>query len=1258
MLLSASITGMGVAGDSFSDEYSDARSGATYGYAENWVELLAQYRQVNFGPDESSSEPRLDGYRYNWARYGATTETLLTEGQHTGLAQQIEQGLVSHAMLEIGRNDFGLLPGGAYDNIYNGTWSAQQIASNVDTVVNNINTAIRTLTANNAQVVVATIPDPGVSGPIAAQYYPDANRRDLVSGTIAAVNARIRQLAQGYAIPVADFAGLTYSFLGTNQSPIASQILGGVMITNDAGVEPTHAFVHDGGHAHTVVQAGVANLFLEAFNEGYGTGVALFSEREMLEMAGLTYGGQDTLNIDFADFVVLPQDSGVSPGPEFQVNTFTSADPWAADRPRHVAMDADGDFVLAWDSWTSGVPTPGIYARRYDSAGEPEGDEFLVYTYTGPDSAQLFCEVAMDADGDFVVTWTSHEPMETGHQGVYARRYDAEGVPQGDEFRVNAATPYEALWSSVAMDADGDFVIAWNLIDEEGAVHAQRYNAAGEPQGDEFQVNSTATETWGFSEVAMDADGDFVVTWTRSSDGQATWEVMARQYDSDGLPQGDEFQVNPIASDAMPLPAVAMDSDGDFIISWTSVEESTTNPVVHARRYDAAGVSQGTEFRVNTTASGSLWGSSIATDTYGNFVITWATLAQGENGSGVYGQRYDAAGAAQGGEFRVDSATQDALIYPSAAMDADGDFIIAWFGGTRSGQDTLFDMFARRYEVINEPPEAEAGGPYSVLEGGSAALDASSSSDPDQPASTLTYQWDLDGDGTFGEIGAGAARGDEIGVSPTFRAGGLDGPTSIVVALRVTDNRGVENTESATIHVDNVAPSVAADAPTVTVDEGQTATNTGAWSDAGGDLVTLTTSVGTVTKNANGTWNWSFATTAGPEQSQTVTITATDDDGGKSETAFQLVVNPVVQLPAGTGTNNVVVSRKGDNLQVVNNKRQVLFDEPLSSFPKLTIRGAPGKSDAVTVDLPLGESPVLPDGIVFDAGKGKKADTLVLRGTAASDTFVLGDGSVMVNSMPVAIRDAEQVTLDGGSGDDTYRVSGFTTKTTIADSKGTDLVDFSQAAVGVTIDLSKSAGQSQKIFAPGNTNTLALKATIESVVGTPQADVIRGNSAANVILGGLGDDWLYGGAGNDFLFGGPGNNVLLGGAGDDVLDANNDVVVGSEGRNLLIGGAGLDTLLGGPGEDILIGGGTSYDAKATALAAVMREWASSSPFEARRGRLDAGLQDSTAGWIQLKRKGKTNRKGTVLDDALRDSLFGGADDDWLFNFVSDETHDP
>ena len=110
--------------------------------------------------------------------------------------------------------------------------------------------------------------------------------------------------------------------------------------------------------------------------------------------------------------------------------------------------------------------------------------------------------------------------------------------------------------------------------------------------------------------------------------------------------------------------------------------------------------------------------------------------------------------------------------------------------------------------TVSTPPVADAGGPYTVEAGGTVVLDGSASHDPEEPLDGIVlYEWDLDGDGVFGETGAEAQRGDELSVSPTFSAVGLSGPATETVSLRVTDSTVlVSGVDTAEINITDVAP--------------------------------------------------------------------------------------------------------------------------------------------------------------------------------------------------------------------------------------------------------------------------------------------------------------------------------------------------------------------------------------------------------------------------------------------------------------------
>jgi Ca2+-binding RTX toxin-like protein len=106
---------------------------------------------------------------------------------------------------------------------------------------------------------------------------------------------------------------------------------------------------------------------------------------------------------------------------------------------------------------------------------------------------------------------------------------------------------------------------------------------------------------------------------------------------------------------------------------------------------------------------------------------------------------------------------------------------------------------------INSQPIADAGGPYTLREGDSLTLDASGSSDPD-PLDQLTYLWDVNGDGIYG---------DATGISPTLTwaqlnaLGVQDGPSSYPVSVRVEDGWGVPvDSVSSELVVTNAVPIV------------------------------------------------------------------------------------------------------------------------------------------------------------------------------------------------------------------------------------------------------------------------------------------------------------------------------------------------------------------------------------------------------------------------------------------------------------------
>lgn len=100
--------------------------------------------------------------------------------------------------------------------------------------------------------------------------------------------------------------------------------------------------------------------------------------------------------------------------------------------------------------------------------------------------------------------------------------------------------------------------------------------------------------------------------------------------------------------------------------------------------------------------------------------------------------------------------------------------------------------------------------------------------------------------------------------------------------------------------IGNDPPVVATNNATVTVEKGQTASNTGTFSDPDGNAtVTLTASLDSVTQdNDNGTWTWTAPTGSLELGNRTVTVIATDTYGLTATTDFTLTVNPAATTSA------------------------------------------------------------------------------------------------------------------------------------------------------------------------------------------------------------------------------------------------------------------------------------------------------------------------------------------------------------------------
>ncbi len=250
-----------------------------------------------------------------------------------------------------------------------------------------------------------------------------------------------------------------------------------------------------------------------------------------------TNGGPQSISLNIA----LPSggETMINGDPSDVVNGGSgSSTTLAASSGNTVASDGNGDFVTVFGlDATAGSQTPGLYAKLYQES------------------------YSLSATGTRVANSPSSEQVIN----------PATSLPwANNEILVTSNTT--ATQTSVGESADGDFVVTWSQNDGAAGggwnVWARAYNATGAPRGPAFMVNSTTTDVQNSPAVALDAGGDFVVTWQSNNQDGSGYGIYARRYDSQGNALGGTNELQTLTFTGQPV--------GSFQLQW---QASVTSPV-------------------------------------------------------------------------------------------------------------------------------------------------------------------------------------------------------------------------------------------------------------------------------------------------------------------------------------------------------------------------------------------------------------------------------------------------------------------------------------------------------------------------------------------------------------------------------------------------------------------------------------------------------------------------------------------------------
>ncbi|MBN2476321.1 MAG: LamG domain-containing protein [Pirellulales bacterium] len=334
-----------------------------------------------------------------------------------------------------------------------------------------------------------------------------------------------------------------------------------------------------------------------------------------------------------------------------------------------VAMNSDGSFVTVWTE--SVEESDEVFARQFDAQGNPLGGPIAVNTTTA--GGQKDAAVAARPDGGFAVVWSSEL---SGSQAIRARLFSSDGTPLGGELPVGVHA--DAHWGrpDVAVDGQGNFVVAWNGRWDGEGVLARRFDRQGDPLGDAFQVDTQSHTGYGWPQVAMNDAG-----WSAIASPRGEWTTTdLLTYDPGGRP------ISASEIDTLYGAGLAINDDGLLALSW--IGNYTGQPIgdpfaLYAQIFSIQGHEVGPRVLVTPGKAGGLdwniYDSDVAI-THESFVVTWKDYVFDENGchsNGLYASRFDLEGRLLGEELELGDPVEQEF-YPAVAMAENGPYVVAW----------------------------------------------------------------------------------------------------------------------------------------------------------------------------------------------------------------------------------------------------------------------------------------------------------------------------------------------------------------------------------------------------------------------------------------------------------------------------------------------------------------------------------------------------------------------------------------------------
>ncbi|PXX14766.1 Ca2+-binding RTX toxin-like protein [Nitrosomonas ureae] len=554
-----------------------------------------------------------------------------------------------------------------------------------------------------------------------------------------------------------------------------------------------------------------------------------------------------------------------------------------------------------------------------------------------------------------------------------------------------------------------------------------------------------------------------------------------------------EFRVNTNTLNDQGLASITSLKDGGFLITWAGENHVGKSIGIFGQRFNFNGVAQGNEFQINSTIREFQDISESTALPNGGYVVTWTA---GDGYSDVYAQRYGASGTAQGNEFIVNSTTIDDQYFSSISTLSNGGYVIVWTSFIPNSNSSL-DIYAQLYDVNG----AALGSEFRVNATISQAQDRPSVTALSNGDFVVTWMSSLQDGSMYGIYGQrydvnGVIKGNEFRVNTTT----IKNQSSPSIMTLKDEGFIVTWTSDHTGDIDIYAQRYDINGNTRGNEFRVNTTTTGA--QFGGEITDLNNGdfIVTWTSNHNGNSDVyaQLYDINGIAQGSEFLVNIS--------TANSQVSSDITGLDDGGFVVGWSSNHNGDS--DVYAQRYDIYGEPVGG---LTLVGS-----SIDDQISVAASSIFSSKLSGMAGSDFLQGGLgndILDGGADNDTL---NGKFGID------------TMIGGLGNDRYLVDNLTDIVIEKSNEGIDDVISS-----VTFALSPNVENLTL------TGILAINGT-----GNDQANVINGSAGANRLNGGAGSDMLIGDIGNDILSGDSGADTMIGGLGDDnyLIENINDVV--------------------------------------------------------------------------------------------------------------------